>query len=256
MSATAPLALPAPPPVQSDWALFLDVDGCLLDFADRPEDVRVPDGLGEALGRLSGALGGAVAFVSGRRIEQVDALFAPLRIPAAGLHGLELREHPDRLHQPAPAPEELQRVREAAEHVAQAHEGARVEDKGVAIALHWRAAPAARSPLEALAAAALANLPGYRLQHGSCVVELRPAHGDKGIALKRLMDVAPFAGRRPVFAGDDLTDEDGFVAANMLGGLSVRVGDREPTHATHTLPDTEALRRWLLDGAQALAGGA
>jgi trehalose 6-phosphate phosphatase len=252
MSATAPLTLPAPPPVQPHWALFLDVDGCLLDFADRPEDVRVPDGLCESLGRLSRALDGAVAFVSGRRVAQVDGLFAPLRLPTAGLHGLELREGGDDTAPPLRTVDALARVREAAERVAQAHPGARVEDKGAAVALHWRAAPAARSPMGALAAAALAQLPGYRLQHGNCVVELRPAQGDKGAAVQHLMTRLPFAGRVPVFAGDDLTDEDGFAAANRLGGLSVRVGDREPSHATHTLPDTMALRDWLRDAAARL----
>ncbi|HZX81285.1 MAG TPA: trehalose-phosphatase, partial [Lysobacter sp.] len=132
------------------------------------------------------------------------------------------------------------------------HPGALVEDKGIALALHWRAAPAARSPLEALAAAALAHLPGYRLQHGNCVVELRPAHADKGEAVQRLMACAPFAGRVPVYAGDDLTDEDAFAAANALGGLSVRVGAREPSFATHTLGDTRALRAWLVEAADRL----
>lgn len=251
MSATVPLALPAPPPVQSHWAVFLDVDGCLIDFADDPADVHVPDDLGDALSRLSRALDGALALVSGRRVAQLDQLFPGLRMPAAGLHGLELREAVD--HAPAfDAPPELQRVREAAEQIAMAHPGARVEDKGIALALHWRAAPAARSPLQAIAAAALANLPDYRLQHGNCVVELRPAHADKGDAVRRLMDVAPFAGRTPVFAGDDLTDEDGFAMVNHLGGLSIRVGDRTPSLATRTLPDTAALRRWIADGADRL----
>lgn len=252
MSANVSLALPAPPPVQAHWALFLDVDGCLLDFADRPEDVQVPDGLRECLARLADALDGALAFVSGRRIVQLDDLFAPLRIPTAGLHGLELREEAGHVFEPAPAPEELHRVREAAEQVATAHPGARVEDKGVALALHWRTSPGARSALEALAASALAHLPGYRLQHGNCVVELRPAQGDKGSAVRRLMEVAPFAGRVPVYAGDDLTDEDGFSAANHLGGFSVRIGDRQPSLATHTLADTEALRRWIAEGAERL----
>lgn len=252
MSATAPLALPAPPPVQAHWALFLDVDGCLLDFADRPEDVQVPDGLCDALARLSRALDGAVAFVSGRRVAQVDGLFAPLRLPTAGLHGLELRDDETGVAPPLHAIGDLGKVREAAEQVVRAHPGARVEDKGAAIALHWRAAPAARSPMEALAASALAQLPGYRLQHGNCVVELRPAQGDKGAAVRRLMELVPFAGRVPVFAGDDLTDEDGFSAANHLGGLSVRVGDRQPSLATHTLVDTAALRDWLHEAASRL----
>lgn len=256
MSATTPLALPAPPPVQPHWALFLDVDGCLLDFADHPDDVQVPDELGDALARLSRALDGAVAFVSGRRIEQLDTLFAPLRLPAAGLHGLELREHRDYVVVPGDAPEELRRLHEAVRPIVEAHPGARIEDKGAAVALHWRAAPNARPALEALAAAAVTHLPGYRLQHGNCVVELRPAHGDKGSAVRRLMELAPFAGRVPVFAGDDFTDEDGFVAANTLGGLSVRVGDREPSHATHTLADTAALRAWIAEAATRLGAGA
>ncbi|MGY3265881.1 trehalose 6-phosphate phosphatase [Lysobacter sp. HA35] len=255
MSATAPMTLPAPPPVQSDWALFLDVDGCLLDFADDPNDVHVPDGLGDALRRLSQALQGALALVSGRRIAQLDTLFPDLRVPAAGLHGLELRED---IHVATPLdiPPELARVREAAEQIADAHPGARVEDKGVALALHWRAAPNARSALEAIAASALSHLPGYRLQHGNCVVELRPAQADKGEAVRRLMAISAFAGRTPVFAGDDLTDEDGFAAANHLGGLSVRVGDRQPSLATHTLADTNALRGWIVDGADRLGAAA
>lgn len=252
MSAPAPQALPAPPPVQAHWALFLDVDGCLLDFADRPEDVQVPDGLRESLQRLSDALDGAVAFISGRRIAQIDTIFAPLRLPAAGLHGLELREGDDDADHAFHVPGDLANIRESAEQVALAHPGARVEDKGAALALHWRAAPAARSPMEALAASALARLPGYRLQHGNCVVELRPAHSDKGEAVRTLMQAAPFAGRIPVYAGDDLTDEDGFAAANRLGGLSVRVGDREPSLATHTLTDTDALRDWLHEAAARL----
>ena len=256
MSATAPLALPPPPPVQSDWALFLDVDGCLLDFADAPEAVVVPEGLADALARLSRALGGALAFVSGRRIVQLDALFAPLRFPSAGLHGLELREAADLAHAPDAAPEALRQARDAAERIAAGYPGARVEDKGIAIALHWRAAPAARASLEATAAAALAQLPGYRLQYGNCVVELRPSHADKGQAVQRLMGCAPFAGRLPVYAGDDLTDEDAFAATNALGGVSVRIGHREPTYATHTLADTVALRAWLSEAAARLGARA
>ena len=256
MSANPSPALPAPPPVQAHWALFLDVDGCLLDFADHPDDVHVPDGLREALTSLRAALDGAVAFVSGRRIQQLDALFDPLRLPAAGLHGLEVRGHPQLSFEPDAAPEELLLVQDAAKPVIDAHPGARIEPKGAALALHWRAAPAARSPLEAIAAAALTRLPGYRLQHGNCVVELRPAQGDKGTAVEHLMGLAPFAGRLPVYAGDDLTDEDGFSAANRLGGLSIRVGDRQPSLATHTLADTLALRDWLAEGAARLRGDA
>ncbi|HEY4559630.1 MAG TPA: trehalose-phosphatase, partial [Lysobacter sp.] len=154
------------------------------------------------------------------------------------------------------APEALRQVRDAAERVAADHPGARVEDKGIALALHWRAAPAARAALEAIAAAALPGLPGYRLQYGNCVVELRPSHADKGQAVQRLMGCEPFVGRLPVYAGDDLTDEDAFAATNALGGVSVRVGHREPSYATHTLADTAALRAWVSEAAARLGAHA
>lgn len=256
MSAPAPQVLPPPPSPARDWALFLDVDGCLLDFADRPEDVDVPAGLRADLARLQAALGGAVALVSGRRVEQLDALFAPLRLPGAGLHGLQLRASPAQPAGTDEAPPALTAVRAEAAQVADTHPGARVEDKGPALALHWRAAPQAREPLEAVARAAVERLPGYRLQPGNCVVELRPDGHDKGSALERLMDSPPFAGRLPVFAGDDLTDEDGFEAVRRLGGLGVIVGDRRPTAAMHALEDTAALRRWLAEAARRLGDGA
>jgi trehalose 6-phosphate phosphatase len=256
MTALATCHLLPPPAISPEWALFLDVDGCLLDFADQPEAVQVPDGLCDELMRLREALGGAVAFVSGRSIAQLDALFAPVCLPCAGLHGLEVREFGAPEHSPAERPAELERVREAATRVVRDHPGARIEDKGIALALHWRAEPGARSALEAIAAAAVHRLPDYRLQHGNCVVELRPAQGDKGTAVERLMGIAPFAGRRPVFAGDDFTDEDGFAAVNRAGGLSIIVGDRRPTAARHALADTATLRAWLADGARRLGAPA
>ncbi|GAB2502044.1 trehalose-phosphatase [Lysobacter humi (ex Lee et al. 2017)] len=252
MSATAPLALPAPPPVQPHWALFLDIDGCLLDFADHPDDVDVPPGLHDDIARLRQALGGALALVSGRSLAQIDALFPEMQLEAAGLHGLQLRAGLTGDAGPAANVDDLVRVREAAEQVAGAHPGARVEDKGIALALHWRAAPQARSALEAIAASAVSQMPGYRLQHGNCVVELRPDGHHKGTAIERLMRTSPFEGRLPVYAGDDFTDEDGFMTTNSLGGLSIIVGDRRPTTARHGIRDTAALRAWLSDGARRL----
>lgn len=252
MSEPTATRLPAPPPLEPGWALFLDVDGCLLDFADQPEDVHVPEGLAEALTGLHDALGGAVAFVSGRAIAQLDGLFAPLRLACAGLHGLELRGPDGVPGEPVAAAPALARVRERAEAIAAAYPGARVEDKGAALALHWRAAPDAREAFGAFAKQAIDQLPGYRLQPGNCVLELRPGHADKGAAVQRLMRSPPFAGRMPVYAGDDLTDEDGFVAADALQGLSVIVGDRRPTAARFALADTTALRAWLAEGARRL----
>jgi trehalose 6-phosphate phosphatase len=256
MAATAPHLLPPPPPLQGDWALFLDIDGCLLDFADHPDDVVVPEGLHDDIRRLRSALGGALALVSGRSLAQIDALFPEMQLEAAGLHGLELRAQLTGDARPGANADDLARVREAAEQVAGAHPGARVEDKGIALALHWRAAPQARRALEAIAAAAITQMPGYRLQHGNCVVELRPDGHHKGTAIERLMGTPPFAGRMPVYAGDDFTDEDGFMTTNSLGGLSIIVGDRRPTTARHAIADTASLRAWLAEGARRLEAAA
>jgi len=256
MTATAPLVLPPPPPLQSDWALFLDIDGCLLDFADRPEQVIVPAGLHDDLRRLHDALGGALALVSGRSLAQIDALFPEIQLQAAGLHGLQLRAELTGDAEPEANLADLALVRSAAEQAVAEHPGAWVEDKGIALAFHWRAAPAARRALEAIAAAANSRLGGYRLQHGNCVLELRPHGHHKGTAIERLMRTPPFAGRLPVYAGDDFTDEDGFVTINMLGGRSIIVGDRRPTTARHAIPGTAALRDWLTEGAARLGAAA
>lgn len=256
MSATAPLALPSPPPLQGDWALFLDIDGCLLDFADDPEQVAVPEGLHDDIRRLRQALGGALALVSGRSLAQIDALFPEMQLEAAGLHGLQLRAALTGDAAPEANIDDLARIREAAERVASAHPGARVEDKGIALALHWRAAPAAQRGLEAVAASAIGQLPGYRLQEGNCVLELRPDGHHKGTAIERLMRTVPFEGRTPVYAGDDFTDEDGFMTVNSLDGVSIIVGDRRPTTARHHIADTAGLRAWLAEGARRLGGPA
>ena len=237
--------LPPPPPPSPDWALFLDVDGSILDFAATPDAVHVPDGLVDALGRLSDALGGALALVSGRPLEQLDALFAPLRLPGAGLHGLQVRDDASPGAAAIDAPPALAQLAAQAHAIAAQYPGALVEDKGCTLALHWRNAPEAAPAFHALAANALELLPHYRPQPGQQVLELRPDGFDKGGAIRHLMQRAPFAGRCPVFVGDDLTDEHGFIAVNALSGLSVIVGDRRPTDATHRLTAPQALRDWL-----------
>lgn len=233
-----------PPSPADDWALFLDVDGCLLDFSDTPDGVIVPPGLPARLDALAQRLGGALALVSGRTLAGLDRLFAPLHLPAAGLHGLERRH--DGIHVASPAaPVALAAVRDEALRLAVRHPGAVVEDKGAAIALHWRIAPQAAAELAAFAAEAVHRLPGYRLQHGNQVVELRPASADKGDAIAAFLDEAPFRGRLPVFAGDDLTDEHGFGIVNARGGVSVLVGAREPSAARWHLHDPAAVHEWL-----------
>ncbi len=237
-------ARPPPPPPADDWALFLDVDGCLLEFAPRPDAVVVPPGLPALLATLRTRLDGALALVSGRSITTLDALFAPERFLAAGLHGVE-RRTPAGMVARAAAPHALAEIRDAARGMVALHPGALVEDKGAALALHWRGAPAAEPALRAFAAQALPQLPGYQLQPGDHVLELRPRHADKGSAILDFLAERPFAGRRPVFAGDDLTDEHGFAAVNAHGGLSILVGERAGSAAHFGLHNPAAVRRWL-----------
>lgn len=242
MTVTSPLQ--PPPPFASDWALFLDVDGTLLDFAATPEDVRVAPGLIDALASLHARLDGALALVSGRPLAQLDILFAPLQLPGAGLHGLERRS--DATHVDcSPPPPALATLRHSAEVVAAGYPGALVEDKGRTLALHWRGNVAAAPALRALAEAALPWLPDYRLQPGDHVLELRPVGADKGAAIDALLETAPFRNRLPVFIGDDHTDEHGFEIVRERGGIAVLVGDRQPSVAGYRLRDPDAVRGWL-----------
>ena len=247
MAAIPPL--PPPPPIDDGCALFLDVDGTLLEFAPRPDEVEVPQQLREALAALHERLGGAVALVSGRSLATLDILLSPPRLPASGLHGLE-RRHGRRVHRAPRAPEALDRVRSEAVRVAARHPGAVIEDKGAALALHWRAAPQAGGDLQAFARAALPRLPGYRLQPGHDVIELRPAasggvRADKGAAILAFLQEPPFAGRRPVFAGDDITDEAGFAAVNAHDGISVLVGPPRESAAHFALAGTADVHAWI-----------
>lgn len=242
-----PALRPSPPAVARDWALFLDVDGCLVDFSDDPAQAHVAPALVERLLALSTLLDGALALVSGRRIEMLDRMFAPALFPAAGLHGLQRRIDEDIVVLPLDAAAEavVRAVHADAVAALRAHHGALVEDKGASIALHWRAAPEAASDAMAFARDALQRLPGYRLQPGDHVVELRPDGADKGTAIAAFLEHAPFRGRLPVFAGDDLTDEHGFAVVNDRDGLSILVGGRDDSAATHALADPAAVRDWL-----------
>ena len=238
---------PLPPPPDATQALFLDVDGVLLGFAPAPDRVAVPPALRVRLQALHDGLGGALALVSGRAVADLDRLFAPLRLPCAGLHGLERRAGPGGAVESAggaPAAA-LAEVVEGARRIAARYPGVVVEDKGAAIALHWRAEPLAASDLQAYAAAALGTLPDYHLQPGNQVVELKPRGADKGSAIAAFLEQPPFAGRTPVFLGDDLTVEHGFEWVNLHGGRSVLVGMREPSAAAFGLADIAAVHRWL-----------
>lgn len=227
------------------WALFLDIDGTLLDHVGHPGAVRVDHDLHELLANLHARLAGAVALVSGRALDDVLRLFAPLRLPAAGQHGVERLDASGRIHGHHPAGDAL---RAAARHIAAwsgDHPGLVFEDKGASLALHYRGAPRLGDEVRRLVGALAADLGGaFELQEGKMVLEIKPAGRHKGSAVEEFMREPPFAGRNPVFIGDDLTDEHGFAVVNRLGGLSVKVGPG-PTVAQQRLADAAAVRHAL-----------
>lgn len=234
-------------------ALCLDVDGTILDLAPRPDAVEVPDWMVPLLQRLFDKLGGAVAFVSGRTIADIDRLFAPLKLPTIGVHGGEIRSTPDgSIRVDDELSVELALVRPMLKQAIAPLRGVTLEDKRSAIALHYRSAPERGREVLKIAELMVAGMGSdFSVLVGKCVVEIRPRHLTKGTALQQLMEGEPFRGRTPIFAGDDSSDEDAFEVVNRMGGISVRVGEPQPTAATCQLADPEQLRRWLLEFAQA-----
>lgn len=233
------------PPFEPGWALFLDVDGTLLDIAERPDLVdmnKVDTDLVEGLQRVAQ---GAVALISGRSLVQLDAMFAPLRLAAAGQHGFERRDVQGKRHRHRFPVEKLRPAAAVLRDFASRHQGLVFEDKGASVALHYRLAPELGDrALEAVRLAAAPLGSTVQVQGGKMVWELKPAGADKGLAIDEFMREAPFAGRAPVFLGDDVTDEYGFRVVNRLHGHSIKVGQGE-TAARWRLPHPTAARAWL-----------
>jgi trehalose 6-phosphate phosphatase len=234
------------PPLAPNWAFFLDVDGTLLEFAARPQDVRVDAELRALLDRLCTLTNGAVALVSGRSIEDIDRIFAPVVLPAAaGLHGCERRSACGSVHAALPALETLADASSRVAEFARVNPGLGFEDKGKAMALHYRSAPHLRALAENEMRAVKESLGAdFEVQKGKLVVEIRPRGRSKGDAIAEFATERPFADRVPVFIGDDLTDETGFEVVNWLGGHSVKVGPGI-TRARWHLFDSAAVLRWL-----------
>lgn len=225
-------------------ALFLDVDGTLLPLAAVPADVHADANTGALLERLRALLDGALALVSGRPLEEMDRLFAPHIFAAAGQHGAEWRDAAGATGRHSVHLEELNDLRPQVLELAAGDARLLLEDKGLTLAVHFRRAPERARDLEAALAAALAVHPTLTLQRGKCVLEVRPAGCGKDTAIRRMLDAPPFAGRLPLFAGDDATDEDGFRFINALGGCSIKVGDGA-SNARYRLADPHAMCAWL-----------
>ncbi len=253
-SATAPGAdreLTVPPLLTRDQALFLDVDGCLLELAPSPSEVSVPPWLAGLLTELGDALDQAVAVISGRSLEVIDTLLAPWHAAGAGVHGAEMRLPGTDSVTVAP--------RSAAAIVARLRKrflgvpDVLIEDKGSAVAIHFARCPEREAECEAALIEAMAGVPGMRVQSGRLVREAVPADSDKGAALRVLMQHAPFAGRVPVFAGDDRTDEAAFEEAATHQGFGIKVGSG-PTAAQHRLGTPNQVLMWLQASLASMRG--
>jgi trehalose 6-phosphate phosphatase len=235
-----------PPPLTADVALFLDFDGTLVDIAPSPNAVKVAPGLDELMAQVAWHLNGAVAVITGRPIEAIDKHLKGAVRAVAGVHGAERRTALGHIIQAEIPTSVLDPAREELSRFCRAHPGVRAEDKGISIALHYRnvpeLGPACRAAVDECAAASHGQL--ERLD-GNMVVELKPAAVRKATAMSAYMNEPPFAGRRPVFVGDDLTDESAFVAVSQTNGYGVIVGTRSPTAATSRLPSVAALHAWL-----------
>jgi trehalose 6-phosphate phosphatase len=218
-------------------AFLLDLDGTLLDLAPKPDLVVVPDGLIAALHRLRARLGDALAVVTGRPIEQVDALLGDAPYAVAGEHGGAVRHHPGaaivRPDLPDPPADWLPR----AEALAARHPGALVEPKRRGLVVHYRLAPDAGPALRQALDGIIGDTPGFDITPASMAWEVRPHGADKGLAVRDLMRAPPFAGRLPVFIGDDVTDLDGIAVARELGGAGL--------HVPETFGSPDRVRAWL-----------
>jgi trehalose 6-phosphate phosphatase len=233
-----------PPPPALDWCLFLDVDGTLVELTDTPSQTVADPEIKPLLLDVAERLGGAVALVSGRKIRTLDELFAPLRLPAAGLHGVERRKAGGAIQGASFVDTRLDVPRAEIKALVAANPGASFEDKDRTIAVHFRLAP----HLEDLMRRSLIEIAEplgstYHIQGGKMMFEIKPRGFSKATAIEAFMKESPFSGRRPVFVGDDLTDQDGFAGVEAQGGLSIAVGDH--IRGQYYLENVTAVRRWL-----------
>lgn len=227
-------------------AVFLDIDGTLLDIAPTPLDVQVSEGLRETLAALLVKFGGAIAFVSGRPIAEMDRIFHPLRLAAVGGHGAEIRFAPDsdiRRSRIATLDDEL---RAAFARIGRIGEGIIVEDKGYSLAIHYRLAPQLGSEIMKGVSAICENerCDSLEILPGKLVIEIKPGGYDKGTGLREMMSVPPFTGRRPIFVGDDVTDNAAFAVLPDFDGTGFSVGGTVPG-ARFNFDGPQDVRRWL-----------
>lgn len=230
----------------AETAVFLDIDGTLLDIAPRPHDVHVSEELREILAHLSQKLGGALALISGRSLADIDYIFEPLRLAAVGGHGAEIRPapraEPYRMQLWALDPTLKQHFAE----IAMLDPGIIIEDKNYSLAIHYRLAPQMGGAVIKSVAAICEKYgcDGLSILPGKSVIEIKPRGFDKGSGLQELMSVSPFAGRKPIFIGDDVTDEAAFAVLPRFSGIGISVGGIVPG-ATFNFDGPKDVRLWL-----------
>lgn len=235
----------APPRLDpSRHALFLDFDGTLVDFAPTPDAIEVRPGTTEMLARISERLGGALALISGRRVADLDRFLSPLVLPASGVHGQEMRATAGEALRVSPPSPELDAARARIAEALRPDDPIALEDKGGSLVLHFRRHPEEHGRAGTLARQAVEGLDALHAVEGHAIFEVRQKGVSKAGAIVSLSGYSPFAGRLPVFIGDDSTDEDGFRAAADSGGFGIKVGAGE-TAARYRLADVAAVHGWL-----------
>ncbi|MFX1734453.1 trehalose-phosphatase [Paraburkholderia sp. A1RI_3L] len=229
----------------SQTAFFFDFDGTLVELAPTPEGILVPTEMVSLLHDLRRLSHGAVAIVSGRGIDSIDSFLGIPDLPVAGMHGAERRDANGDTQRVGFNDERLLRMEQVLADVVSRNPGMLLEIKGAALALHYRNAPEREAVARAATERLVADYAGaYVLQPGKMVYEIKPKDVDKGRALRAFLDEPPFAGRTPLFAGDDLTDEKGFAVVNEHGGLSIKVGGGD-TIARARVESVDSLLAWL-----------
>lgn len=245
--ATPPLAL------LEGASLFLDFDGTLVELADRPDLVPVGDDLWSLLSALRDRLDGRLAIVSGRSVATLRGAFGLEAFHLAGSHGLEQARPGGPVEAPARAAA-IDDVQAALHAFAAGKPGLLVEEKSLGVGLHFRLAPEREAECRAICER-LAAQTGLYLQEGKMLFELRPGEAGKGLAVDHLLAGTELGGGRPIFIGDDITDEDGFAAATVRGGCGILAGPPRLTAARYRLPDVAGVRQWLTQGEERLRNG-
>ena len=246
---TSPNAISAPSDFArrlEECAILLDIDGTLLDLAPTPREVWVPPGLARTLNGLLEKTAGALALVSGRSLNDIDLIFAPEQFPAVGGHGAEMRISADNESVATHAPPMDKELKRRLAAIARLSPGILLEDKGYSLALHYRLAPHAEKAIYEAIALIRADLPDapIELMPGKCVYEIKHSGFNKATGVLELMAHEPFRGRRPIFIGDDVTDESVFALMPDLGGLAFSVGRRAMGVADH-FDEPRDVRQWL-----------